>query len=570
MEIPAAAVSAGMLGLALAWFAPRAMTQEQGVPPVVVCGTVVTMHGDAVVDAAVEVRDERAPDKVLCTATTDAVGAFASKRLPGGRIYLVRAMRAGSSVAESPTACPPFPLRLVVFDGITVRGTLRDPDGTPHAGIAMEAVPGLPGAGKVVVTTNADGSFTVPNLPRGRLRLQAVVPGQGLWWCDLRATGDTTVAMARHPGAKGELTLRVDGLAEGLATTTRVELIPVVVNGLPRIWSHRNLLADGTCTWTDLPTWNYRVRLHRPGVHFEPNDVVARPDTELRVATKTARDVAKVQFKIAQAHEAEADAQLVVSTTAGTFRGRWDASGELELDVAPAGAPLTLQVQSTAPTCVFHSARGSLPPTPGQARTATTIDFPMEPCELRLQPANLVRGRVLDPDGKPAASVVVWLVPAQGLDRPLDQPWTRTGADGTFQFPPMVAAGGHWIARGSHANTFAVGDTEIPAVPGESAAADLRLAPNARVEGTVRDADGKPAAGVFVTCVPFDLGTGRLARGCDQHVVTDANGRYAFVRVEAHAVQLRMQADENESRRIGAPFATPGGSTTTRDLVVTR
>ena len=148
-----------------------------------------------------------------------------------------------------------------------------------------------------------------------------------------------------------------------------------------------------------------------------------------------------------------------------------------------------------------------------------------EPLEVVLRTASKILGRVVTEDGKPVAGASVQVQPEShggpGFG-PGMSGWRRVESeeDGTFEVadvPPGrvdVAAGAAGFRR------LELGGIEVPADE-PLRGLELVLVPGAEVRGTVTEADGKPAAGVFVAVTE----TGSMSLGHDG-TMTDADGKY--------------------------------------------
>jgi Carboxypeptidase regulatory-like domain len=148
-----------------------------------------------------------------------------------------------------------------------------------------------------------------------------------------------------------------------------------------------------------------------------------------------------------------------------------------------------------------------------------------EPLEVVLRTASKVLGRVVTEDGQPVAGASVQVQPeshgARGFG-PGMSGWRQVQSeeDGTFEVadvPPGrvdVAAGAAGYRR------LELGGIEVPADE-PLRGLELVLVPGAEVRGTVTEADGKPAAGVFVAVTE----TGSMSFGHDG-TMTDADGKY--------------------------------------------
>lgn len=120
---------------------------------------------------------------------------------------------------------------------------------------------------------------------------------------------------------------------------------------------------------------------------------------------------------------------------------------------------------------------------------------------VRLLPAATVRGRTLDPQGRPLAPVPI---PVAAPQRAPLSPWERGGA-GDQGVLAVSDPQGHWEVQG-----LPPGDVEVQArwgewiaprqklqlAPGELRAVELVLTPGAHLNATVQDQNGQPLANV--------------------------------------------------------------------------
>jgi RNA polymerase sigma factor (sigma-70 family) len=120
---------------------------------------------------------------------------------------------------------------------------------------------------------------------------------------------------------------------------------------------------------------------------------------------------------------------------------------------------------------------------------------------LKVRPEKAVAGRVLDPDGKPAAGAKVYYLrstaPGQFArlrpeDRPTPKPETVTDSDGRFSFPQPAEAGSLFVTAPGCGPAWVL-------KPGKLEDNPLRLArDDVPVTGRVVDLQGQPVAGAVV------------------------------------------------------------------------
>lgn len=120
-------------------------------------------------------------------------------------------------------------------------------------------------------------------------------------------------------------------------------------------------------------------------------------------------------------------------------------------------------------------------------------------CTIRLARGGSVRGRLLRPDGTPAADVAVgaFTEPAESMTSLV---WSRTKPDGTFEIAPLPREPGTLLVPGS-ASGRATFDFDPPAdIGGVRDLGDVALPPSRAIAGRCLRADGTPAA-AWVKCI---------------------------------------------------------------------
>jgi protocatechuate 3,4-dioxygenase beta subunit len=142
-----------------------------------------------------------------------------------------------------------------------------------------------------------------------------------------------------------------------------------------------------------------------------------------------------------------------------------------------------------------------------------TIDF-----ALPRKPGKPVIGRVLAPDGKPAAGAAVWA--EEKTAEMYARPNTKTDAKGEFRFEALTPG---TLLRASVAKMLET--TQTTQVNGGEADVTLRLEKRVVValSGVVTDSDGKPIAAARVQVITHE---GQFGHGMGTPEVTDAEGRY--------------------------------------------
>jgi protocatechuate 3,4-dioxygenase beta subunit len=170
----------------------------------------------------------------------------------------------------------------------------------------------------------------------------------------------------------------------------------------------------------------------------------------------------------------------------------------------------------------------------------------MPPVEVELEPAApaTVRGRVVDPDGKPVTGAGI------GLSKQLygdarDEPWRyvnsrerllQTGADGRFEIPGVAVGTRFAVKTGKTGTAGAMSEWRTVEKSGDVALPDLVLRPATGVlTGTVVDDRGRPVAAARVEY--YD----RFGRAA---TVSDERGGFRLEGLPDGDVYLTAQADD--------------------------
>jgi RNA polymerase sigma factor (sigma-70 family) len=228
-----------------------------------------------------------------------------------------------------------------------------------------------------------------------------------------------------------------------------------------------------------------RERLARRGVALS-----AVPAVPLAAALAESTASAAVLFAAGEA-PGLASARLAEGVLKGMLAQKLKPVGALMLALALLGAGLGVLAGRPAPA-------GSPAERAAPARTAPA-DAPEEKAE-----SIVVRGRVVDPAGKPVPKASVYLV-GPGDKEPRNKPRGVSGSGGSFRFrfdpEEFVRPDGRaqpWRSAG----IVALADGFGPALASAERAAEgeltLRLVPDLPIEGRVMTLEGKPVAGAIV------------------------------------------------------------------------
>jgi hypothetical protein len=222
----------------------------------------------------------------------------------------------------------------------------------------------------------------------------------------------------------------------------------------------------------------HRLRVEGPSLFTAEVRFVPVPSDDLRIVV--ARQV-RIDGRVVDGGPvAGAVVEVVGDALGGRLAVTTASDGAFAFDALPEG---TYQVWAT---------RGDL--AARAQRVPRLGGGPFGTVELRLEPATIVIGRVVDGDRRQGvvADVEIRPVPGGGAD---DEParLARSAADGVFRIEGVPD--GRWIADGWAPGWVAVGGVEFDAGRGVP---EVELARGGIVEGTVVDGSGRPVAGAQV------------------------------------------------------------------------
>jgi protocatechuate 3,4-dioxygenase beta subunit len=456
-----------------------------------------------------------------------------------------------------------LPLRLLAPDGGWARGTVKasaDDTGKPAVFLlappeelrgqvvdrqtrqpvanALVWVDGLPGT---VASTGTPGRYALRLAAGGEVRLRAAAAG----YLASQAEAQAPASQAGAPRGPRQ----VPALA--LAPAVAVAGLVVDAAGKPLAEVElRAAAADRRAADPDLrartgPQGTFRLAGFAPGTAYRfsatregfvpSRQTLTAPDrgaaaAPLKIVLESGRAAAGHVVDTAGRPVAGAEVRLLPAAASEdrrsaretTVRAVSDASGTFRIDRLGRGPfDLRTRAQGFAPTLVR---RVDLPAGDGTADLGTLV----------LERGLTLEGRVVDAGGNPVGGATVQMTPSTGLavwDLPLDgqtPDWEiATDGDGAFSFAGL-AAGGTVTLRASRPG-FAARTLPGIAVPSPEPVL-VRLAPEARISGTVTDESGEPVAGANVLisesagdAAPSQGGRPRSAGAA----VSDADGRFA-------------------------------------------
>jgi protocatechuate 3,4-dioxygenase beta subunit len=564
--LPAAAVLAVAPDTAVVAVAPgylreteslQAAAEERG--PVFALDPSVRLRG-RVFDAAtkaglagVEVRWGRA------RARTGADGKFELRGLAAGHRFELLLTRTGYAPRREPVPpiAPgaPLTLELSLDRGRRAIGRIVDPQEQPLAGATVTLYPAgesgfrrrrpEPGEEWFHASTDARGVFAIAGVPAGRYNLEAraaqlaprVVPGleipagereHDVGTIALRPgaslTGRVTDAKGR-PIAEAEIRIVESGRASFLSLLGGLDEEPAALSA-----------ADGRFGVTGLdPSQAVDVTVTRHGygraesLRVEPAGaplaITLHPALRLsgRVVGPRGEPVPRAQLILAGMRQHGGD--VAMSTP---LRGESDEEGRFAFkDVEPG----TLQLIATVP--------GWQPGTFSEISAAGDRD--VEGLELVLSPAGAVEGRVTDADGRPVAGA--WVRPAEAETFDLSRFFGSSGTDGDGWYRVEgLAPGPRSLAAEDEQGRRTVGEVEVRS---GVTRLDLRFRRGVEVAGRAIDAEGAPAAGVWVDLIADS------AVAKDHSVSTGADGTFVFDDVEDGTYRLEVSSKGHATAELG-------------------
>ena len=547
-------------------------------PPGLLHGRVVDMRGNPVPASRVWVVTENAPASVLAQGMGDGDGCFRFRHMHSGEGQLIRATADGKSTAETVLDEDPGHLMLLVHDAATLRGVLQNRAGQPVPGTVVRVVDRscVSYAADCFATTDATGAFALERVPLGPVEVSAVVPEEGLYSASMVVSGDGTVSLRRADIPTTTLELRVRGLRADLLPSVRVflqsrddELV------LPPPWHQPRLGDNGTCSLLGLPNIPYSLHLECPGFAFSPEELTLVPGEGPHVVDFRTQALSHAIYPCCGVICGSDDRPL-----AGVrlqLRALWpppaveatsDDAGRFELPCHfTPGKRMLLTCLDDRWVLLQSKDEGALkqenPQFFGQHEW---IARPDSPVELHAVQASSVSGRVLLANGDPAPFVDATLeYLCMVSDKPMWLPAVTSQADhaGRFVFRGLVNVTEHVrIAVDSELGSGTSGPLALTEAGTNLKLRDLRLAAPATVEGVVRDAQGRPCAGVLVMLQRCDGASGIR--------ITDRLGRYRFLGVSPGSACLEVQRDGDQpDEPAAASFEVAAGKTCTVDLKVT-
>lgn len=553
-------------------------------PTVTLEGRVVDLRGEGVPAAQLQVVTWQQRDVVLAKGMCDGDGFFRIGRVPPRPSWLVEARSTGSCNGEAQVSGEPSPVRIQLQDAATVRGVLRDRAGKPVPGALVRATltARILYSAHSDARTGDDGAFVLADVPLGLIRFAAVVPGEGVAELSQLVTGETQVEVAVGAEPTTSLQVTVTGMPAAAIATLTASILPYGKGRLTRLpppWDRPCFDPDGRFTLPHVPDLEYHVSPRAEGHVFAPREIKVKAGTGPHRLQFTAAEVGSTALQCpARLCDGEgkplAGVRLALRASNSSLRAE-AASGEdgaLVFDSPLAKGDKAI-VYSLDPRWVLDQQK--VEGMSGQWDRRFLIDHectvdPAVTLQLSALPACSVRGTVSLADGRPAAFVEVELEESSANRMPqwMTFAWATTDRDGHYAFtarhhiqdPVRVKVEGVLGAAASEPFAF---DKPGMAVK----VAELQLSAPATVEGTVLDAQQRPAPGVRVWLRDWDFGKSAQKSGSVVEVITDRLGRYRFVGVPPGGAWLQLTAAEDFPReRAVEPFEVEAGKSYTEVL----
>ena len=530
----------------------RAPSQEPGgtaAPTVVLEGRVVDVRGEPVAMAEITVTSSQQREVVLAKGTCDGDGAFRIARVPPAGRLRVAAHRDGYARVVVFAVDEGRPLRIELPDATTVQGVVRDSAGKPVAGAQVHATSVFTARPPVEADARADasGAFTLRDVPLGMVHFAAAVPGEGLAELRQWIRGEAAIALAPALGAATTtLQVAIEGIppdALGAVSTSIMYGSEGCTIPLPAPWDTPVFDNEGRFELRDVPDTGLVIRMHADGFVFSPAEFVAKAGAGPHRVLAHAGPLLKCPVRVC-----DRDGSPVAGIRCGMGTGIDSSSAISAPDgmvtfttAAPVGRTVSIQTQD--PLWV--------------GRVEAVFD-PANPLELRVEPACRVRGRIVQPDGRPAPFAGVFLRRADaGPGQPSALPslaFTATDRDGNFEIGGLryrpdrlrVTVAGEYGAGTSEQLSLAASGEPVTVPP-------VKLQAPATITGTVHG----PAPGVRVVIIRLE--GGKPAFG-SKDSFTDRDGRFRIAGVPPGSAEIWIKAiDSLQQRRVVEPFEVEAG-----------
>jgi protocatechuate 3,4-dioxygenase beta subunit len=554
-------------------------------PTVVLEGRVVDLRGEPVPLASISVVTWQDPEHVLARSVCDGEGYFRIGKVPKRDSWLVLASSEGRCRGQTSIWGDPKPLLIEVHDAASLRGALRNRAGQPVAGaiVRAELVARILFGVRADARTDDEGRFVLQGVPLGFVRVTAVVPGEGLAVKRQHLAEDADTTLVPGDGPTTSMRIEVEGLPEDAIAQFTASIRPYgSLEHFPPPWDKPVFDKEGRCDLLNVPDLEYLVSASAPGFVFAPREHLVKqgkgPHVLRFVASRRGSEAMQCKATLKGPDGcALAGVTLVMRATSGREQGAEATSatdGGLTL-ASPVAAGTEAVIYSLDDRWVLDQPKG------GETLGARDRRFlgghkcvvdPATTLELRVVPACTVTGRVLLGDGRPAAFASVQLE-NERTERIRWMTFARATTDraGNYRFrrchhlDEVVRIKVEGRSGSASSEAFALSRAgAVVTLP------ELKLAPPAAIEGTVCDAQQKPAPGIRVWLRDWDFAKNSQS-GSLVEVITDRQGRYRFLGVPPGGTWLQLLSDgEDPTKSAVEPFEVEAGKTYTHDLQLSR
>lgn len=480
-------------------------------PPLATEGRVTDQLGEPVPAATIEAH---ANGGVVARTVADGDGIYLL-RLPGSGAE-VRVHAEGKAMARLPWRGPTTPRvrNVVLEDGGTVRGRVLGANGAPAANAHVVAVAG---GTCVAATSDGDGAFELPLLPLRGALVRAVTAHSWVERC-VRVAADTRCDLELPAAGRQPCLVAVGGLA---AEENAGAVLRVFGPDLTALWDGGRvtlrddgtvpLMLGGAClVELSVPGLATTTRLLSPGsttMTFGAGDLAAAPAATLvrgQVRTATGKPVGDLRLFVRD--RSRRDIATIAVGRDGSFAERFvlPADGMSRFGLALGdwlfAGDADMFIDGFSWTPVWNG------------------DAPLDLC---VEPTGTLGGVLQAQGGVRFTLADVIVADSAQPERPL----VRTCSDRDGRVQLGLPAGDHDLLAVTHDGKVIAASVHIQ--PGNVHTPEWQQVPAGEVAGIVRDAAGKPVAGVeLMACAHTLHDSVRAGKRQRSTVLTDRNGRF--------------------------------------------
>jgi hypothetical protein len=560
-------------------------------PKAVLTGTLVDGGGRPVTGAEIRARFEREPGRRAGPALWESGGSFRSAgagrfrvdRLVPGVTYSLRFAKPGFAPRVIQAAAPQpgalrEPLRVVLEPGRAAYGFVRDREERPVPGavVALQPAPSGNMAARIRALRDPDPALSVQAVTdeQGRFEARDLRPGRFELAVQAAGFAEARIPGVRVPDGPGPLDLGTVVLEEEAFVVGRVEDSqgrPVEGAGVRAGPSDPVEDALGTGGGGSEPDAvsdasgrfqvfgqraGGRLRLVAERTGYAPASAyVAVPTQEPAVLTLI--PASRVEGRVT-----DADGDPISGVPLGGVAERIYVLGGMAATMGRTHSAVSREdgsfgFEAVEPGRLVITAYGR-----GWQESKLEIEVPegedLEGVELVLEPAAVVAGRVLAPDGSPVVGAEIGrhepLRPGEVMR--ITAPLAVSDGDGGYQIGGLAPGPIHLAA--TH-GVFGRAARDFEVLPGENRL-DFELRGGRKISGNVVEPSGAPAAGARVWIRPAAGGPAPPA------VASEADGSFLFDGLTPG--DYRIEAMKDGTGRTREPLAVPIGDGSRDGLVL--